>query len=92
MWGTQGSGDNQLNHPGGIAIDREGNVYVADTRNHRIMKFTSSGTFIKKWGEFGSAEGQFNTPVGIDIERQRGSIRHRRCWAGPAVRLEWGFQ
>lgn len=28
----------QLNHPMGLAMDRYGNLYIADTRNHRIRK------------------------------------------------------
>lgn len=38
--------------PGGIAVDKAGNIYVADTWNHRIQKFDSSGKFVKAWGSF----------------------------------------
>jgi streptogramin lyase len=34
-----------------------GNVYVADTWNHRIQYFDSSGTFLGKWGQLGDAKG-----------------------------------
>ncbi len=37
---------------GGIAVDKDGNIYVADTWNHRIEKFDSNGNFLTKWGEF----------------------------------------
>jgi DNA-binding beta-propeller fold protein YncE len=36
--GSRGSGGDQFVSPGGVAIDRQGNVYVADTGNRRIMK------------------------------------------------------
>jgi DNA-binding beta-propeller fold protein YncE len=42
--------------PWGIAVDNDGFVYVADTWNHRIQKFTPEGEFIKMWGYFGQAE------------------------------------
>ncbi len=42
--------------PWGIAVGPEGNVFVADTWNHRIQKFTSEGEFISQWGYFGQAE------------------------------------
>lgn len=42
--------------PWGIAVGPDGSVYVADTWNHRIQKFSPSGEFIKMWGYFGQAE------------------------------------
>jgi len=38
-WGSQGSGNGQFDRPEGVAVDSSGNVYVADTYNHRIQKF-----------------------------------------------------
>ena len=34
----------QLSEPGGIALDVAGNVYIADTYNHRIRKVDAAGT------------------------------------------------
>lgn len=45
--------------PWGIAVDQEGFVYVADTWNHRIQKFSPSGEFLNTWGYFGQAETPF---------------------------------
>lgn len=39
QWGSKGTGDGQFYCPRCIAVDSEGNVYVADTGNHRIQKF-----------------------------------------------------
>jgi sugar lactone lactonase YvrE len=33
----------QLNHPTGVAVDSAGNLYIADTRNHRIRKVAPDG-------------------------------------------------
>jgi DNA-binding beta-propeller fold protein YncE len=52
----------------GIAIDNSGNIYVVETINHRIQKFTSNGNFITKWGSEGKAAGQFKNPKGIAID------------------------
>lgn len=38
--------------PGGIAADSKGNIYVADTWNHRVQKFDSTGKFLTVWGTF----------------------------------------
>ncbi|MDQ3930413.1 MAG: SMP-30/gluconolactonase/LRE family protein, partial [Chloroflexota bacterium] len=60
-FGAEGTADGQFaaispesvgTGPGGLAIDAQGNVYVADTWNHRIQKFDSEGHFVKAWGSF----------------------------------------
>ena len=38
-WGGKGIGDGQFQRPYAIAVDAEGNVYVADTNNQRVQKF-----------------------------------------------------
>jgi DNA-binding beta-propeller fold protein YncE len=51
--------------PTAAAVDRAGNVYIADAGNNRIQMFTSGGAFLGKWGEFGSGNGQFKSPYGV---------------------------
>jgi hypothetical protein len=40
----QGSGLNQLDHPMGLFIDENSSIYIADTYNHRIMKWISGSS------------------------------------------------
>jgi DNA-binding beta-propeller fold protein YncE len=40
-WGGSGSGDGQFLGPSGITVDSSGSIYVADTWNNRIQKFTA---------------------------------------------------
>jgi sugar lactone lactonase YvrE len=60
-WGSKTPADqtpakaNTLNEPWGVALDPQGNLYVADTWNHRIQKFDSSGKFLLQWGQSGLA-------------------------------------
>lgn len=66
-FGTGGSGNGQFNFPYDVAVDASGNIYVADSNNHRIQKFDSSGNFLLKWGSFGSSDDQFRDPAGIAV-------------------------
>jgi DNA-binding beta-propeller fold protein YncE len=43
-----GPGPQQFNTPHGIAISRDGTVYVADRANNRVQAFRLDGTFIKE--------------------------------------------
>ena len=67
-WGETGSAQGKLNGPNGIVFDRQDNLYVVDSRNDRIQKFTKDGKFISCWGSSGDGDGQFNRPWGITID------------------------
>ncbi len=67
-WGTQGSGAGQFSFPRGVAVDGQGNVYVADTNNDRIQKFTKNGIFLTQWGTLGNGDGQFSRPVDVVVD------------------------
>ncbi len=63
-----------FNTPSGIALDRHGNLYVADTGNHAIRRITPQGevTTIAGSGRAGFADGsgrlaQFNGPMGVAV-------------------------
>ena len=53
-WGSRGSATGQFNIVHGIAIDGQGNVYVADEGNKRIQVFDTEGTFKKAFENVGS--------------------------------------
>ncbi len=51
-FGAPGSGAGQLESPGGDAVnDATGDVYVADTGNHRVDEFTATGEFAMAFGK-----------------------------------------
>jgi DNA-binding beta-propeller fold protein YncE len=60
-------GGNQLSFPSGVALDQNGNVYVTDEGNSRIVIFDSTGTFQGDFGSEGAASGEFNEPSGLAV-------------------------
>jgi DNA-binding beta-propeller fold protein YncE len=47
-WGEPGAGPGQFHIPHGLAIDRDGLIYVADRENSRIQIFTQHGEFVSE--------------------------------------------
>jgi tripartite motif-containing protein 71 len=62
------SAEPQLKAPSSIDVDSSGNVFVADTGNSRIQKFSNIGIIIAKWGAFGTQNGSFSGPQGLAMD------------------------
>ena len=69
----------RLNRPSAIAIDSRGNIYIADTDNHRIRKVDARGVIatIAGMGQNGFAgdggagtQAQLNAPQGIAVDER----------------------
>jgi predicted membrane-bound mannosyltransferase/DNA-binding beta-propeller fold protein YncE len=63
-------GDGPLNAPRNIAVAANGDIYVADSGNHRVQVFDRDGRYLRGWGGFGGEQGQFNEPWGIAVDDQ----------------------
>jgi DNA-binding beta-propeller fold protein YncE len=61
-------GGKALLGPRDAATDSNGNIYVADYGNDRIVKFGPGGNVITAWGSHGQADGQFLRPYGVDVD------------------------
>lgn len=67
--------------PRGVAVDAQGNVYIADTGNKRIVVTNSDGEYLYQWGYAGSELGAFNEPTGVAVDAQ-GNVYVSDTWNG----------
>jgi RHS repeat-associated protein len=68
QFGSSGTENGQFSHPGDLATDSKGNVWVLDHGNSRIEEFNEKGEYIKVVGAKGSGNGQLSNPDGIAID------------------------
>jgi len=66
--GKAGKKEGEFNRPTYITLDREGNLYVADSLNARVQIFDKDGKFIRAFGERGTTIGTFSNPRGIAVD------------------------
>ncbi len=66
--GSAGSGAGAFVHPQALALDRAGDIDVADTGNNRIVRLDPAGNVIGGWGAPGTAAGHFHAPNGIGVD------------------------
>ncbi len=51
--------------PGGLAVDPQGNVYVAYWNDNAIAAYSPDGKVIREWGQKGTGNGEFQLPGSI---------------------------
>jgi hypothetical protein len=57
-----------------MSLDAEGNLYVLDTGNHRIQKFSPEGVYLATIGRQGQGPGEFTFPGSLDVDGAGGLI------------------
>lgn len=70
----EGKGPQQkLKRPRGIVCNSDGDVYVADTGNNRIVKLKNPGgylLFVKSTGKKGHKSGEYDEPRGVAVDQK----------------------
>ena len=66
-FGTYGTGDGELSHPTGLAVDKIGHLLVCCLENPRVQVFTLDGKFVAKFGEYGQELGQMFSPTSVSV-------------------------
>ena len=54
-------------HPAGVAVDEDDNIYVTDSGNSSLFKFSKEGKLMKTVGRKGTRQGEFNNPSFIKV-------------------------
>lgn len=68
--GVAGKEPGQFSHPTGLAVDRNGDVYVADYSNHRVQKLDPDGRPLKVLGRMGTGPGEFKLPYDVAVDEK----------------------
>jgi DNA-binding beta-propeller fold protein YncE len=69
-YGERGTKPGEFNIPVMLDIDDDGNLYVVDSGNFRVQKFTQDGEYISSFGSVGRRLGQFARPKGVAVDSQ----------------------
>ncbi|UYV66293.1 hypothetical protein LAZ67_4001224 [Cordylochernes scorpioides] len=73
-FGQLGSGSGQFNAPHGFCVGLDEDIVVADTNNHRIQVFTSSGDFKFCFGTEGKEDGHLWCPRKVALLPSSGHL------------------
>jgi DNA-binding beta-propeller fold protein YncE len=68
-FGKPGSKEGELFHPTNIAIGPTGDVFITETSNFRVQRFSADGKSLRVYGEVGDRPGNFARPKGLAIDR-----------------------
>jgi DNA-binding beta-propeller fold protein YncE len=54
--------------PRGVDVDREGNIYIANTGGNVVLKVSAQGEVLERYGTTGSGPGQLNQPTDVAVD------------------------
>lgn len=83
--------------PGGLAVDRSGNAYIAHWNQHKIVVYSPAGQVLREWGKMGTGDGEFQLPGGLAIAADgsvyaadQGNSRIQKFTPDGKFLLKWG--
>jgi DNA-binding beta-propeller fold protein YncE len=93
-WGEPGSaaspGPLELYGPRDIAIGADGTLWLTDTGNKRLLRFSPDGEPLGAFGREGGALGEFSEPVGLAFDAA-GNLYVADAWNGRVQRFSPGL-
>jgi len=102
--GSFGTGTTEFSRPQGLAIDSTDILYVLDTGNNRVIRYTTALSVVSAtalgattaWGSYGTSVRQFNNPSGITTDgtyvyiADTDNNRVQKCTSDGVTCTEWG--
>ena len=67
LFGQQGAG--VFRFPQAVAVDRQGDVWVADEYSSVVQRFSPQGTFLSQFGTYGTLAGEIGAVGGLAVDR-----------------------
>jgi tripartite motif-containing protein 71 len=67
LFGQQGAG--VFRFPQAVAVDGQGDVYVADEYSSIVQRFSPQGVFLGQFGSYGSLAGEMGAVGGLAVDR-----------------------
>ncbi|KAI8497862.1 hypothetical protein Bbelb_245140 [Branchiostoma belcheri] len=59
----------ELKKPSHVAVDKEGNIYITEEQNHKVLKYDRNGTYISSFGHTGDeSSNHLKSPWGICVD------------------------
>ncbi len=59
--------EHKMENPTGLALDRDGNIYIANVFSHTVSKYDVNGKCMKFVGREGNQSGEFSHPSGLAV-------------------------
>lgn len=66
--GKPGSDEGEFNRVEGLGLDAAGNLYAADSCNHRIQVFSAEGKWLRSYGKPGTGAGELSYPYDVRVD------------------------
>ncbi len=63
-----------FNQPAGIDVDGQGNIFLADTVNSRVVVLDDTGKVNFMFGKLGAGEGDLNAPMALSVDSSKGLL------------------
>ncbi len=68
QWDVYGWFGQSLENKPFIAVNAQGNVFITDPENYRVMEFNNAGEIVRLWGDYGSSSNTFGQTSGIAVD------------------------